>query len=135
MMVLSSSFSAIGSIALVSAGKSPSRRAWPLLGGMDSRRRTFERPCAATCAAARATGSGAMAPERLACSVPVSVVLGVSFGLVRGVEPGDSPPAASASSPWNPPTALRVMFESSRLKPRPCIALSVCPWSSYSSPG
>ena len=32
-----------------------------------------------------------MAPERLACSVPVSVVLGVSFGLVRGVEPGTRP--------------------------------------------
>ena len=60
------------------------RRAWPLLGGIDSRR-------AATAAPRGAKGSTAMARDSATCSSPVSVVLGVGPGWSRGWTRGRRP--------------------------------------------
>ena len=101
--------SAMEGICAGSVGKRPSSRACPLLGGIDSR--------------LLVTGWVRWsAPARLACSAPVSVVLGVCAGLLMGVDPGETPPASSASSPSNPSTPRSAMVESSRRKPRPCSA-------------
>ena len=103
------------------------RRAWPLLGGIDSRR-------AATAAPRGAKGSTAMARDSATCSSPVSVVLGVVPGVVTGVDPGETPSSApSASSPSKPFTPRSAIPESSLRRRLPCIALSVWPCSSKSS--
>ena len=103
------------------------RRAWPLLGGIDSRR-------AAPAAPRGAKGSAAMARDSATCSSPVSVVLGVVPGVVTGVDPGETPSSApSASSPSKPSTPRSAIPESSLRRRLPCIALSVWPCSSKSS--
>lgn len=106
------------------------RRAWPLLGGIDSRRTAPTAPAAPR----GAKGSAAMARDSATCSSPVSVVLGVVPGVVTGVDPGETPSSApSASSPAKPSTPRSAIPESSLRRRLPCIALSVWPCSSKSS--
>ena len=74
------------------------------------------------------TGASLTECERSPASAPVSVCDGVLRGDVVSGEP----------APWSPasyPIGTRLCVESSRRSCFPCIALRVCPWSSYSSPG
>ena len=102
------------------------RRAWPLLGGIDSRR-------AATAAPRGAKGSTAMARDSATCSSPVSVVLGVVPGVVTGVDPGRRPRPRRARLRRRNRSRREAPSRRARCAGASRIALSVWPCSSKSS--